>query len=80
MVVGELNTENDSVLVAKGGEGGSSATDYKPTPPEKNWIVLDLKLIGDIGLVGCVLRFGLKCSITDFKKITDFLTRANRHC
>lgn len=50
--LGEVNSEGANLLVAKGGIGGCERTGYCGLKGEKRTIVLDLKLIADIGLVG----------------------------
>lgn len=63
-VLGDLRTHGQKVLVAKGGEGGlgnphfTSSVHRAPAlaengePGEEGWIVLELKLLADVGLVG----------------------------
>eukprot|EP00071_Canis_lupus_P049478 XP_022283035.1 GTP-binding protein 10 isoform X3 [Canis lupus familiaris] len=51
-VIGELNKEQDRILVAEGGLGGKLLTNFLPLKGQKRVIRLDLKLIADIGLVG----------------------------
>uniref|UniRef100_A0A8C8GJ03 GTP-binding protein 10 n=1 Tax=Oncorhynchus tshawytscha TaxID=74940 RepID=A0A8C8GJ03_ONCTS len=51
-VLGELNTEGDRVLVARGGQGGSYHSEFLPSKGQTRQIRLDLKLIADLGLVG----------------------------
>ncbi|XP_066095639.1 GTP-binding protein 10 [Saccopteryx bilineata] len=51
-IIGELNEENDRILVAEGGLGGKLLTNFLPLKGQKRVIHLDLKLIADIGLVG----------------------------
>ncbi|XP_062322006.1 GTP-binding protein 10 [Osmerus eperlanus] len=51
-VLGELNVEGDSVLVARGGQGGSFRSGFQPSQGQSKHIRLDLKLIADLGLVG----------------------------
>ena len=50
--LGELNAEDDRVVVAKGGVGGRPVTQFNGLKGEELKIVLDLKLIADVGLVG----------------------------
>lgn len=50
--IGELNTEGDRVLVARGGQGGSYHSEFLPSKGQTRQIRLDLKLIADLGLVG----------------------------
>lgn len=50
--IGEVNTENEKVLIAKGGKGGSPLNDYKSAKGQAFSVNLDLKLIADIGLIG----------------------------
>ena len=47
-----MNEEDDKVVVAKGGLGGREVTQFNGLRGEELKIVLDLKLIADIGLVG----------------------------
>lgn len=49
---GDLNTEGDRLMVAKGGHGGSLYSAFEPSKGQANHIRLDLKLIADLGLVG----------------------------
>ncbi|CAH7467803.1 Gtpbp10 [Phodopus roborovskii] len=51
-VIGELNKEEDRILVAKGGLGGKLHTNFLPLKGQKQIIHLDLKVIADVGLVG----------------------------
>ncbi|XP_076233901.1 GTP-binding protein 10 homolog [Calliopsis andreniformis] len=50
--LGEINEEGAKLLVAKGGIGGCESTGYCGLKGESRHIILDLKLIADIGLVG----------------------------
>ena len=52
VVLGELDEENQEIVVAKGGKGGSSVNNYIPEMGQKFSVNLDLKLIADIGLIG----------------------------
>ncbi|XP_012881460.1 PREDICTED: GTP-binding protein 10 [Dipodomys ordii] len=51
-IIGELNKEEDRILVAEGGLGGKLLTNFLPLKGQKRTIYLDLKLIADVGLVG----------------------------
>ncbi|KAK2096336.1 GTP-binding protein 10 [Saguinus oedipus] len=51
-IIGELNKEDDRILVAEGGLGGKLLTNFLPLKGQKRVIHLDLKLIADVGLVG----------------------------
>ncbi|XP_042346291.1 GTP-binding protein 10 [Plectropomus leopardus] len=51
-ILGDLNTEGDRVIVAKGGAGGSFHSIFEPKKGQTRHIRLDLKLIADLGLVG----------------------------
>lgn len=63
-VLADLRQESDSVVIAKGGEGGfgnahfKSSTRQAPrvselgTPGEEKELILELKLVADVGLVG----------------------------
>lgn len=63
-VLGDLREAGQTLLVAKGGEGGlgnphfTSSVHRAPavaengTPGQERWIVLELKLLADVGLVG----------------------------
>nr|XP_033338782.1 GTP-binding protein 10 homolog isoform X2 [Megalopta genalis] len=50
--LGEVNSEGANVLVAKGGLGGCESTGYCGLKGESRTIILDLRLIADVGLVG----------------------------
>nr|XP_031827053.1 GTP-binding protein 10 homolog isoform X2 [Nomia melanderi] len=50
--VGEVNSDGAKLLVAKGGTGGCESTGYCGLKGENRSIILDLKLIADVGLVG----------------------------
>ncbi|XP_021930491.1 GTP-binding protein 10 isoform X2 [Zootermopsis nevadensis] len=51
-VLGELNTDGSSLLVANGGAGGSPLTQFNGQTAQPLSVKLDLKLIADVGLVG----------------------------
>uniref|UniRef100_A0A8I5R5G7 GTP-binding protein 10 n=1 Tax=Papio anubis TaxID=9555 RepID=A0A8I5R5G7_PAPAN len=51
-IIGELNKENDRILVAEGGLGGKLLTNFLPLKGQRRIIHLDLKVIADVGLVG----------------------------
>uniref|UniRef100_A0A5F9DQH2 GTP-binding protein 10 n=1 Tax=Oryctolagus cuniculus TaxID=9986 RepID=A0A5F9DQH2_RABIT len=51
-IIGELNKEEDRILVAEGGLGGKLLTNFLPLKGQKRIIHLDLKLTADVGLVG----------------------------
>lgn len=50
--LGDLNKEDEKVIVARGGMGGHDSTQFNGVKGEELKIILDLKLIADIGLVG----------------------------
>ncbi|NXI47712.1 GTPBA protein, partial [Galbula dea] len=49
---GELNAAGERFLAARGGLGGSLATNFVPCKGQRRIVRLDLKLIADVGLVG----------------------------
>ncbi|XP_066999815.2 GTP-binding protein 10 homolog isoform X2 [Anabrus simplex] len=49
---GDLNVDGKRVLVARGGAGGCPSTQFLGLRGQSHSIILDLKLIADIGLVG----------------------------
>ncbi len=55
-VLGDLDADQQELLVARGGKGGSGnrkgRTVVPPEPGEDKLLVLDLKLIADVGVVG----------------------------
>nr|XP_055065938.1 GTP-binding protein 10 [Misgurnus anguillicaudatus] len=51
-ILGELNSEGERLLVARGGHGGSLHSGFLPNKGQTRQIRLDLKLIADYGLVG----------------------------
>lgn len=51
LLVGEVNSEGEEILIAKGGTGGHPKMAFG-TKGQAYPIKLDLKLIADIGLVG----------------------------
>ena len=63
-LLGDLVAEQQSLMVARGGKGGLGNTHFatsthqtphhaqKGEPGEERWIILELRLIADIGLVG----------------------------
>ncbi|KAK2156770.1 hypothetical protein LSH36_205g00015 [Paralvinella palmiformis] len=51
-VLGQVNSPDDRVLVAKGGAGGGPFNNYLGRKGQAYSVTLDLKLIADIGLVG----------------------------
>lgn len=52
LFLGELNNEEETLILAKGGSGGTPRNGYLGTQGQAYPINLDLKLIADIGLVG----------------------------
>lgn len=54
LLTGDLDNPDDEVIVAHGGPPGGPDTDYMGRKGEALSVNLDLKLIADIGLVGCV--------------------------
>lgn len=52
IILGELNVENEKILIAKGGTGGHPKNGYLGTKGQEYPIKFYLKLIADIGLVG----------------------------
>ncbi|CAH1993903.1 unnamed protein product [Acanthoscelides obtectus] len=50
--LGELNEENEELVLAKGGPGGHPKNGFLGVKGEAYPVKLDLKLIADIGLVG----------------------------
>ncbi|XP_066601360.1 GTP-binding protein 10 homolog [Prorops nasuta] len=50
--LGEVNTDNDKLLVARGGLGGREETGFCGEKGQAHRILLDLKLIADVGLIG----------------------------
>ena len=63
-VLGEVTEEGQELIIAKGGRGGlgndhfKSATNQTPRyaqpgePAEERWVVIELKVLADVGLVG----------------------------
>lgn len=52
LFLGELNSKGDCVTVARGGMGGQAVTQFNGQKGDEVAVVLDLKLIADVGLVG----------------------------
>ena len=52
LVIGELNKDDDKLLIASGGKGGSSRNKYTGQQGQGFSVNLDLKLLADIGLIG----------------------------
>ncbi|CAL7952482.1 unnamed protein product [Xylocopa violacea] len=50
--LGEIDSENAKLMVAKGGEGGCERSGYCGLKGERRTIVLDLQLLADVGLIG----------------------------
>lgn len=50
--LGEINKEGEEILIAKGGTGGNPKNGFLGTKGQSYPVILDLKLIADIGLVG----------------------------
>ncbi|KAG5680746.1 hypothetical protein PVAND_010235 [Polypedilum vanderplanki] len=51
-IIGELNNQDETCIVAKGGVGGSLGNNFIGKPGRSYSITLDLKIIADCGLVG----------------------------
>ena len=52
MSLGEINEENEKLVIVRGGKGGSPSNKYKVQEGETFSVYLDLKLIADVGLIG----------------------------
>ena len=64
VLAGELNTDGQTLLVARGGKGGRGNEHFKTArmnapvfaekgePGDERWLHIELKLIADVGLVG----------------------------
>jgi len=52
---GEVNEVGDRVLVARGGSGGIQSNQYVGQKGDALSVMLDLKVISDIGFVGYVI-------------------------
>ena len=52
---GDLNEHEEQLLVAEGGKGGDFASDFMGRKGNRQMLILDLKLIADIGLIGYVV-------------------------
>lgn len=52
ILIGEVNNEDETLVIAKGGKGGSPLNDYQAQSGQAFSVNLDLKLIADIGLIG----------------------------
>ena len=50
--LGEVNTENEILVIARGGKSGSKANKYNRETGQAFSVSLDLKLIADVGLIG----------------------------
>ena len=50
--LGEVNAENEVLVIARGGKGGSKLNKYNQESGQTLSISLDLKLIADVGLIG----------------------------
>ncbi|CAH1789146.1 unnamed protein product [Owenia fusiformis] len=51
-ILGSLDSNNDKILVAKGGAGGKSENKFQGEKGQSLSVTLDLRLIADVGLVG----------------------------
>ena len=67
VTIGEVNTEEEELLIIRGGRGGSALNKYTGQPGEKYSVNLDLKLIADVGLIGFVHKVFSFC----FPETTD---------
>ena len=52
VVIGEVNNDDEEVLIAKGGKGGSPFNNFNAQPGQSFSVNLDLKLIADVGFIG----------------------------
>ena len=50
---GEVNEEKESIIVAKGGDGGGPFNGYSAQMGQRSRLTLDLKLLSDVALIGC---------------------------
>ncbi len=52
LFLGEVNQENDRVVILKGGKGASPANKFEAEQGERAIVYFDLKLIADVALIG----------------------------
>ncbi len=52
--LGEVNKDNDTLVIAQGGAGGTAKNMFVSENGEKIIVYLDLKLIADVALIGYV--------------------------
>ena len=52
--VGEVNKRGEQLMIAKGGEGGGPFNGYAGQPGQFAKLMLELKIISDVGLLGYV--------------------------
>lgn len=50
--IGEINSKDTKLMIAKGGIGGCEQTGYCGLKGESRTIILDLQLLADVGLIG----------------------------
>ena len=50
--LGEVNAENEKLVIVKGGKGASTLNKYNQEKGQAFSVSLDLKLIADVGLIG----------------------------
>lgn len=50
--IGEINSQDTKLMIAKGGIGGCEQTGYCGLKGESRTIILDLQLLADVGLIG----------------------------
>ena len=55
LISGEINNEEDKILIAGGSKGGNKYNNFMSKRAFPSQVRLDLKLIADIGLVGLVM-------------------------
>jgi len=79
LLIKDLSMDGQSVIVARGGDGGIGNKNKKtPQPPqsgEEKTIFLELKLVADVGIIGCpnAGKSTLICSIANVKsKIASY--------
>ena len=65
ITLGEVNNENEILVIAKGGKGASKLNKYNNEQGQMFSVNLDLKLIADVGLIG---KNKKKSSIIIWKK------------
>ena len=73
MPAGEVNEENESIIVAKGGDGAGPFNGYSAQTGQRSRLTLDLKLLSDVALIGFIFIVLINCASFSHSLLSIFV-------